>query len=643
MTIIHLDNISYSYSGIPILLNINWKLNQGETIGLIGRNGCGKTTLLHLINGTLKPESGNIHKIKNKRIAMLDQEQIVDDQRSIEEYVLEAFDYILELKDNISELEESISISSSKNETIQSDLIKLSELRDRFEYYGGYTYKTKMKELLNGLGFPNKELTKSVSLLSGGERRRLGLAVTLLRTPDILLLDEPTNHLDIKGLETLELYLREFKGVSVIITHDRYFLKKCNAKITTLSNLTLEHYSGNYDKYLVERESRLKHHQKVYEKQQSDIARQEELIRRTIAGQKTKIAQSRLKVVDKMKSIALKQLFIDNSNAKVAFDTFSRGVKRVIEIKNGEKGFDNICFFNNLNLTVYRGDKIGIIGPNGCGKTTLIKCLLDFDNLDSGELEKPDPTSTGYYDQTLSGLNDNNSIIDELRNFLPAETENHLRSLAGRFLFTKDEVFKKIKNLSGGERARLLLAKLSSNPKNLLIMDEPTNHLDIETIEVLEKALLEFEGTLIIVSHDRYFLDKVINKLLVFENKKTDIHIGNYTDYNYSLIQKQNEENNAQISLGITQISESKIERKAQFIEEKNKKRSIEKIKRRIIAVEENITNNESLLEQLSLNLSDPDLASNWNELTKKQKEKERIEKETDNLLSEWEELQEEI
>ena len=509
--LIHFDEVSKSFASVPLLRQVRFQLNFSEKVGLIGRNGCGKTTFLRLINAELEPDDGQVVKDPHLKIGFLQQIVQFDSEKNLFEEAVSVFQALEALAHKMEELESEIE-TQAKDSGLQALLNEYAELQMRWEIEGGYSYEAQTKSVLFGLGFDESDLRKRVAGLSGGELNRLNLAKLLLSKPNLLLLDEPTNHLDIAAVEWLEDYLRDYPHGFILISHDRYFLDAVVTKVFELAQGRLEEYNGNYSQAVKERERRLLMRQKNYEQQQEMIERTEDFIRRNIAGQKTKQAQSRRKMLEKLERIAA--IPHDRSTAKFGFEMTHPSGNLVLEVSGLDVGYQGTPLIRKLNLSVTRGERIGIIGPNGSGKTTLLKTVLGLQNPLQGYVTLGQNVRIGYYAQTLSELDPSLTVLEQLRSVAPLESDETLRGYLARFLFRREEVFRPVSLLSGGEKSRVALAKLIFSKANTLMLDEPTNHLDIPSCEALESALKEFTGTLILVSHDRYLINSLAQKII---------------------------------------------------------------------------------------------------------------------------------
>lgn len=541
MPIVRLDHVSKSYGANLVLDDISWQVSADDRVGLIGNNGTGKTTLFKIMIGEITQFKGVVERAKRAVIGYLHQEPEFDSEMELREAIrLAAFKHLHDMESEMERLTKEMSNVDPDDDSDEL-LERFERLHERHEAHGGYDYEHRINSVLGGLGFSQADLKLPVGVLSGGQKGRAALAHLLLMEPDLLLLDEPTNHLDLAGTEWLEGFLKsEYNGAVVIVSHDRYFLDKVVTKVAELQNHKLEEYSGNYSKYVFLKERKLLVHQRQYERQQEEIAHDVDFIARYHAGQRSKEARGRQKKLDRMGIIEKPQL--NTKKIKLEFTSEVRGGDEVLQIRNLSKRYGEKTLFRNLNLDIFRQDRVGIIGPNGVGKTTLIRIILGKEQPDIGMARLGYNLRIGYYDQEHADLNLENTALDEIWQLLPGETQGEIRSYLGRFLFSGDDVFKKIRDLSGGEQSRIALAKLLLEKANFLILDEPTNHLDISSKEVLEDAMTEYPATAFIVSHDRYFLDKIVNKIFFMDRDKSFLWEGNYTQYQERLAEKREKE-----------------------------------------------------------------------------------------------------
>lgn len=534
--ILQLNEISKSYLGDPILSNITLKLERGDRMGLIGVNGAGKSTLLKIIAGDLPYDQGEIFMGKGVKVGYLRQDSGLQMEQTIWSEMLGVFTELLKVEQELRELEAQMSEPSLVHnpDKFEQIMTRYAGKADWFTQQGGYDIEPKIKSMLNGMGFgdiPNDTLIKK---LSGGQKTRLALAKILLAQPDLLLLDEPTNHLDFETLNWLENYLRVYQGAILIISHDRYFLDALVHEIYEIERTKGTKYSGNYSQYV---ESKAKNRQlleKKYSMQQQQIAKMEDYIQRNIAmATSSRSAKNKRKQLERVEQIDQPQK--DLKHAQMAFAMDKKSHKEVLKVRDLEISFkvENIqkTLLRNISFDLYRGDRVALIGPNGVGKSTLIKALLKEIEPDSGVVAWGHGVTIGYYDQEQATLDPDNSVLHEVWSAFPTIEEARVRTTLGNFLFTGEDVFKKVSSLSGGEKARVAIAKLILQKANVLILDEPTNHLDLFSKEVLEEALLKFEGTLLSISHDRYFLNKLAGKMLELTPSNVTVFQGNYDDY----------------------------------------------------------------------------------------------------------------
>ncbi len=527
-----LSDVYKSYGARDILRGASLQVNPGEHVGLVGRNGAGKTTLFRMISGEETADEGDIVRTRGLKLGLLAQHVHFESDTTVHEAALAAFGRLQQIEHEMHELEHKMAEASADLEQV---LERYSDLQHEFEREGGFEYAARAEAILQGLGFSREMWTMDTSKLSGGQQNRLGMARLLLAEPDVLLLDEPTNHLDVAAVEWLEDFLATYPSAYVIISHDRYFLDRTCKRIVEVERGKTASYTGNYSHFVIEREERREAQQRAFENQQHLIAKTEEFIRKNLAGQKTKQAKSRRTMLAKLDRVEAVQA--DSSQGNFQLKGVERTGKETLKAidlavgyadKNGDK-----VLASDINFTLRRGEALGIIGPNGSGKTTLVKTLLNKLPPLAGEMQWGTNTKIGYYAQQLDDLDERNEIIMELRRVAPnTATTGELRSFLAKFLFTGDDVYKHVRDLSGGEKGRLALAKLIYSRVNVLILDEPTNHLDIPSRESLEEALDAYEGTILTISHDRFFLDRVATQILALDGNGAGEHFdGDYTEY----------------------------------------------------------------------------------------------------------------
>ena len=540
MSLIRLENVTKLYDPDLILDDISVSIAHGDRIGLIGRNGTGKTTLIKIINGMLANFKGKVVSAKGLRIGYLSQEPDLARDCTLRQEMLKVFEKRRTLEDKMLLLAEEMETQDAPHL-----LEAYARIQEQHERLGGYDYEHQVNRILGGLGFPEQDFNLPIRVLSGGQKSRATLAKLLLEAPDLLLFDEPTNHLDIKGIEWLENYLNiEYNGAVLVVSHDRYFLDKVVRKVWELEAHKITIYRGNYTKYVETKNVEKLVGERAFKKQQAFIEHEEEFIRLNIAGQRTREAQGRRKKLARLERVEKPKP--DARTLKLNFTPETRGGNDILRCKNVGKAFGEKAIFKALNFEVYRRDVVGIIGANGTGKTTLFRMILGEESATEGEMWVGPTLKFGYYTQELEGLNPDNEIIDEIWELRPQQTQGEIRSFLGKFLFSGDDVFKRIGNLSGGEQSRVLLAKLLLANANVLLLDEPTNHLDIPAREALEAALAEYPATLFIISHDRYLLNNLATKLLIFDGTPggtATLFEGNYAEY---IAQQQEHQENQQ-------------------------------------------------------------------------------------------------
>lgn len=536
MIILSANNITKTYGVDPVLINASFHINQGDRIGIIGANGAGKTTLLNILSGRLAYDSGDFFVSANTNIGYLRQSDNFESEKTVYEEMLAIFAELIEMEKELDKLSHEISEESHKGKDVTKMLHQYDDLMEAFKNKNGYGYKSEIHGILNSMAFPEEFFNKKISILSGGERTRLALAALLLKKPDLLLLDEPTNHLDIGTLKWLEQYLKAYSGTIVLISHDRYFLDQTVNRIFEIENHKLVTYDGNYSAFAEKKRLREADELRKYEHQQKEIQRQEEIIRRFKQHGTEKLAkraQSREKRLDHVER--LDKPTAPLGKMKIRFKQSYQSGNDVLLIKGLSKSFGRgdhkRQLFSNVELDVKRGERICLVGPNGIGKTTLLKIIMGEAEPDQGYIKLGHNISFGYYDQEQNLLGTGNTVLEEVHSAYRLYSDTEVRSLLGRFLFKNDTVFQPVSSLSGGEKARLSLLKLMLSGTNLLIMDEPTNHLDIASKEVFEDALRDFPGTMLVVSHDRYFLNKVPTRIIELGEDGIVNYLGGYDYY----------------------------------------------------------------------------------------------------------------
>src|SRR5437764_2507749 len=523
-----LSEVHKSYGAQDVLRGVSLQINPGEHVGLVGGNGAGKTTIFRLVTNDETPDSGDVVRARGLKLGLLAQHIHFEKGSTVHESALAAFGRLQEIEHDMHELEHRM---ADAGDDLEKVLERYSDLQHEYEREGGFEYSAKAEAILQGLGFDRDSWQMETEKLSGGQQNRLGLARLLLSEPDVLLLDEPTNHLDVAAVEWLEEFLQSYPAGFVIVSHDRYFLDRACRRIIEIENGQATSYTGNYSAYLVEREERREIQQRAFENQQRLIAKTEEFIRKNLAGQKTKQAKSRRIKLQRLERI--EGVRADQGAGDLRLKDIERAGTHVLTITDASVGYGEHILARDISLILRRCECLGVIGPNGSGTTTVLKTILAKIPSLSGEIRWGSKVEIGYYAQQLEDLDDRNEIIMELRRVAPANaTAGELRSFLARFLFFGDDVYKHVGDLSGGEKGRLSLAKLIYSRVNVLLLDEPTNHLDIPSREALEAALDAYEGTIITISHDRYFLDRVATQILALDGQGNAEHYnGDYTEY----------------------------------------------------------------------------------------------------------------
>ena len=633
--LIQLNNVTKNFVVNEIFSNVKMEINDKDRVAIVGRNGAGKSTLLKIISGELSFDSGERTISKNTTIGYLSQEFIVREDLSIYEEMITCFDEIISLEANLEKLSYELTPENIENDPGLLD--RFDRLQNEVLTHKDYHYKSKIESVLYGLDFTKDVFDKKISTFSGGEKTRLSMAKLLLSEPDLLILDEPTNHLDMENVAWLENYLSSYNGAIVIVSHDRYFLDKVVNVVYNLEFGKLKKYVGNYSKFLKQYEEDYEKQLKEFTSQQKDIKRLEEFVQKNIARASTsKMAKSRQKVLDKMELIDNPKK--DDKAANIEFNIKEQSGRDVLIIENLRVGYDGKQVGNAYNFSVYKGDRIAIVGRNGIGKSTLIKTIAKKQNAISGSVHYGSKASLGYYDQKQAEFESSKTILNELWDEYPLMKEAEVRTVLGRFLFRGDSVLKIVRDLSGGEKARLQLAKLMLEKNNLLVLDEPTNHLDITSKQVLEDALENYEGTIVFVSHDRYFINKIANKVLDITGDDYSIYLGNYDYYlekrEQELIAKKLKEEKTD------EVQEKVANDYALGKEEKKRIRKLERTREELLekieSLEEKVTlvNNELTKEEV---YTDAIKVQEYNE------ELRSLNQEIEDLNNTWLEIEEEL
>lgn len=641
MIMLSCNNVTKTFGVETILENISFSVNEGDKIGIVGVNGTGKTTLFKVITGILPHDRGEIFTSKNCRLGYLEQNTNFYSEKTIYDEVVSVFSDLIGAEEELRSLEHQIASLSDKGTSSGDQLKKTMDTYgkkyEEFEKNNGYSYKSEVRGTLKGLGFSDEEMDKPVNVLSGGEKTRVLLAKLLLSKPSLLLLDEPTNHLDADAIEWLEGFLRSYEETIMIISHDRYFLDQSVNKIFEMENKHLTTYNGNYTDYQkqarVNREIRLRQ----YENQQRDIKKQEESIERLKAygrEKHLKRARSKEKMLDKVDRLEKPQKL--RKKARFNFVLRHHSGNDVLKVQGLAKSFDDRKLFEGVDFDLYRGEKVALIGPNGVGKSTLFKIIMGYESQDQGGFKLGQGVDVSYFHQEQKSLNLENTIIDEVWDDNPHMTQTEVRNLLGAFLFEGEDVFKSIRSLSGGERARVAILKLILSRSNLLLLDEPTNHLDIDSKEVLEDALKEYEGTLLTISHDRYFLNTVVDRILVLKPDGVEEYLGNYEYYQNK---KKQESEKSYLADMEDQISKTKTQIREERRREKELKKNENKAKKLIKDLEVEIELTEKQIGGLDHMLCQEEVYTSPERMKEVNQEKSDLEKRLSKLYDKWEQI----
>jgi len=632
MSLIRLQSVVKRYQAETVLDGVDLRVEAGEKIGLIGRNGTGKSTIFRIITGEADPDFGTLERMKRARVACLDQIPQLDETLTIRQTVAAAFDELITMERDLNKLGEEL---GSGDEAL---LERYAVLQEEFSHRGGYSFHHRIDRVLTGLGFHEEEFDIPLSALSGGQRTRVRLALVLLEDADLLLLDEPENHLDLEAREWLEGFLRNWEKAFVIISHDRHMLTEVVGRIIELERGTVRSYAGNYEAYLAEKALLREQQQKAFERQQAHIAKEERLIDRfRYKASKARFAQARIKKLDKLERVDAP--VAEASSVKLSLGEAARSGQVVLSATGLSMGYPTLQLYKGLNLQIERGERVGIIGPNGAGKSTLLRHLAGQLEGGVGEVSLGHKVKVGVFDQHHATLNEQSDILTEVHAAKPDWKPEQIRSFLGRFLFTGEDVFKAVHTLSGGERARVALASLILQECNLLLLDEPTNHLDIASREVLEDALTQFNGAIIMVSHDRRLIDHLVEKLIVVENGRAFVHLGNYTHYRWKVREG--------VDASVTQAQGDSVMKVRQQSAQPPKKdarsdREQKKLQKDLQEVEANIEAMEEQMRELEKLFAAID-PSDFEVLQARTGDYERLKQDLDDLNAEWERLAERI
>ena len=633
MIILQANKIERSFAGEVLFDNINLQVDERDRIALVGKNGAGKSTLLKILVGEEEPTSGEINKKKDISLSYLAQDSRFESENTIYDEMLHVFDDLRSTEKQLRQMELEMGEKTGADlENLMSNYDRLSE---NFRQAGGFTYETDIRSILNGFKFDESMWQMRIAELSGGQNTRLALAKMLLEKPNLLVLDEPTNHLDIETIAWLENYLVNYRGALIIVSHDRYFLDKVATITLDLTKHSLDRYVGNYSSFVEQKELKLATEAKNYEKQQKEIAALEDFVNRNLVrASTTKRAQSRRKQLEKMERLDKPEAGKKSANMTFHSDKVSGNV--VLEVENAAIGYDGEILSEPINLDLRKMNAVAVVGPNGIGKTTFIKSIVDQIPFIKGEKRFGSNVEVGYYDQTQSKLTPSNSVLDELWNDFKLTPEVEIRNRLGAFLFSGDDVKKSVGMLSGGEKARLLLAKLSMENNNFLILDEPTNHLDIDSKEVLENALIDFDGTLLFVSHDRYFINRVATHVLELSENGSTLYLGDYDYY----VDKKAELATSQEEEAVAYSQEKEASPVNDYQAQKESQKELRKLMRQIENLEAEIEELENQAQAISEQMH---TTNDADELMQLQAELDKISQRQEEAMLEWEELSEQV
>ena len=637
MIVLSGNDISVSFGGETLFHDVNFRLEENGRAGLVGVNGCGKTTLMHVINGRQEAETGGISKAAGIKLGCMEQYVIRNDSITLYDEVLEIFRPLIDAENELADIAVAIDTGDHSEQTLSRQM----QLQERFEREGGLTYKSMTCSALVGLGFSEEDFGKPISVMSGGQKSKAQLAKLLLSGSNILLLDEPTNHLDITACEWLEKFLTEYKGAYIVISHDRYFLDKVTNTTFEMENKTLHEYKGNYTRYLDLKAEAREAQQRVYDRTVKEINRIEGIVEQQKRwGQEHNFitAASKQKQADRLKETLEKPEDLPEA-IKFSFRAKEGGANDVLTAKNLSKSFDGVTVFRNAGLDIKRNTTTFILGENGCGKTTLLKILMGQYQPDDGEFKLGNNIQCGYYDQAQTDLDPSKTVLDEVWDKYPGMTQTEVRSALAQFLFKGEDVFKNVGKLSGGEKARVSLLKLMLSKANMLLLDEPTNHLDIHSREALENALANYGGTLLIVSHDRYLINKLADRIVWLDKNGTVNIDGNYDRYiELKAAKEQAEQTDRAVQANA--VTEAK---KNDYKERKERESTLRKLNGALKRCEQALEDVESKTAELAQQMSQPEIATDYEKTSKLAEEIASLKEKEEALTAEWMELSEQI
>lgn len=642
MILLQANNVMRRFGADVLFHDINLQIQEHGRTALVGRNGAGKTTLLKMIAGITSPDEGTISKSKNLTIGYLAQDQGLDSQNSIWAELDLVFAPLHKMEKQIHQLEDQLASLDPTTKKFQLTTEKYSQLQSAFKKQGGFEYESRMRGILKGFGFEEADYQTAINSLSGGQKTKLALAKILLQSPDLLILDEPTNHLDMNVLAWLEDYLKSYQGALLVVSHDRYFLDRVVSDIYDLDNHTLRHYTGNYTQFMQHKQEWLTAEWKHYEQQQKKIAKLEDFVNRNIVrASTTKRAQARRKQLEKMERLDRPET--DDRSIHFHFHSDKDSGNEVLDVDHAVVGYNDQKLAGPLSFSVRKPQRVGIIGPNGIGKSTLLKSILDRIPLVSGSIKLGANLQIGYYDQEQQQLHPEKSVLNEVWDDHPNIPEKDIRSLLGSFLFVGDDVYKLVHDLSGGEKARLELTKLSFKPINFLILDEPTNHLDIDSREVLENAINEFSGTVLFISHDRYFINQVATDVLDMSATGIKHYEGDYDDY-LEAVNKELASSTNQDSQQVNSAAKPKKSSAQQsYQQSKETQRARRKLQRQVDKLENQMASLEEQSQAIQEQMSQPEIATDIGQLADLQKQLNKLNEQSEEVELEWTNAAEEL
>lgn len=636
MAILTVNNVMKSFGEEVIIENISFEVQKNEHIGLVGVNGSGKTTLFKVLNSDYTPDTGSVIFAKDAVLGYMEQHTCRDPDKTAFEEVLTEFSELTDIEHELKDIEKKLSSPLPKEE-IDALVLRQADLNDKYVRDDGLTYKSRIKSALIGLGFEESHIDTKVAVLSGGQKSKLQLAKMLLGGSNILLLDEPTNHLDIAATEWLENFLLDYKGAYIVISHDRYFLDKVTERTFEMDNKTLTSYKGNYSKYLQLRAEHRLALQRDYDRKQKEIHRIEGIIeqqKRWNQARNYVTIASKQKQIDRI-AAELEKPTDEPDEIRFRFSASRRSGDEVLHAENLALAFGDLKLFENTSMSIYREEKIFLIGPNGCGKTSLLKLVLGEYTPEKGYIKLGTGVDVGYYEQSQAGLDDSKTVIDEIWDMYPSLNQTEVRSALAVFLFTGEDVFKPVSALSGGERARILLLKLMLSKTNFLILDEPTNHLDISSQEALENTLTDYDGTLLVVSHDRYLINKLADKIFYLDKDGIKVYLGNYDAY----LEARSKE-----AVKATEAAaEAPPVKSSPFAMKKERDARLRKLRAALTRTEKEIEENESSIEECTNALEDIENASNYEKTLELSAQLESLHTQGDALMQTWADITTEI